>query len=277
MFVPEPRQLPNLLTILPLPLPLPKPSSSTSPTTSATSLSSVASEVSTTSSASTSSTVSSSISESSYVAPSPTSSDLPIPTTTPASTDYITLYTTPSPSPSVQAAPSGSKGFLQNKALSGTVLGVVGVVGLAILIAIATIAIRRSRRHRLHTEAISFDPKGGDGTEKRRFSLLSSDDGHNVNSNVVDGNVGRGYPGMNPASAPFVGTRQDPYRFPASESQHTLIGNAQPPWSRNAGTPHVPRIDLAWVNGNRHSPVQPSDIPFQPDRTTVTEPPYNRT
>jgi len=180
------------------------------------------------------------------------------------------LYTTPSPSPSVQAAPQGSKGFLQNKALSGTVLGVVGVAGLALLIAIATIAIRRSRRQRLHAEAISFDPKGEDGTEKRRFSLLSSDDGHNVNSIVVDGNFGRGYPGMNPASAPFVGTRQDPYRFPASESQHTLIGNAQPPWSRDASTPHVPRIDLAWVNGNGHSPVQPSEIPFQPDRTTVT-------
>lgn len=282
------RQLPNLLTILPLPLP--KPSSSTSPTSGISSLTQVSSITSEISSASESPSVTasstglpSSTSESPLIAPTPTPSDLPIQTTTSAdgSTYYITLFTTPSPSPSVQAAPSGSKGFLQNKALSGTILAVVGVAGLALLIAIFTLAIRRSRRHRLHAEAISFDPSstGGDTTEKRRFSLLSSDHGHSVNNSVMAGNLGRDHAGMNPASAPPVGTLQDPYRFPVSESQHTLVGNIQSPWSGDTGTPRVPRTDprLAWGYGNGPNPVQGSDIPIPSERNGTNEPPYTHT
>lgn len=187
----------------------------------------------------------------------------------------MTLFTTPSPSPSVQAAPASStNGFLQNKTLSGIVFAIVGVVGLVLIVAIATIALRRSRRKRLHDEAISFDPTslGGsqldrDSVEKRRFSLLSSDHGHGGTA----GNLGGRYTPAAPVTTAY--TRQDPYRFPASESEHNLIGHSQQPWYGGAvngsyGVSHTLQSDLrpAWTYGSDVTPMQPSTTPSPSDR-----------
>lgn len=209
-----------------------------------------------------------STSESPPITPTPTPSDPPLSlqatTSADGSTYYVTLYTTsgPSPSPSIQAAPPNSNGFLQNKALSGTVLAVVGVAGLAILIAIASIAIKRSRHQRLHAEAVSFDPASVEegSTGKRRFSLMSSEHGHSINNSVAaGGNPGLTYAATNPTFA-YGGPYQDPYRFASSESQQTLVGNTQPPWSRDNGIPQVPRIDPNLVRGYGGGP----DLPRRP-------------
>lgn len=247
---------------------------------SSTSETSTTSETSST--ISSSSTTSSSTSETSTITPTSTPSALPVETTTSAngSTYYVTLYTTPTPSPSIQAAPSNSSGFLQNKTLSGVVFAIVGVAGLVILVAAATIAIRRSRRHRLHAEAVSFDPTSQldrDSTEKRRFSLLSSDNGH---GGGTGGNLGGGYFGTSPtALVPPAYSRQDSYRFPASESQHNLIGHPQQPWYGGAAVnggysaTHAPLSDPrpAWMYGNESIPAQPSKTPTPPDRAISPE------
>jgi hypothetical protein len=166
---------------------------------------------------------------------------------------------------------------LQNKTLSGIVFAVVGVVAFVLIVAIATIALRRSRKKRLHDEAISFDPAslGGspldpDSTEKRRFSLLSSDNGHSVGSH---------HGGYTPTAPAY--TRQDPYRYGGSESQHSLIGghNQQPYYggaiNTSYGAAQIPRSNYpAWMYGNDLTPVQPSKTPNPPDRAYTPDVTY---
>ncbi|KAF7776055.1 hypothetical protein Agabi119p4_4448 [Agaricus bisporus var. burnettii] len=211
------RQLiPDVLSDL-LPLPTPQPTTTTTSagltTTSSSSVvvSSDSAQTSLTASSTSdasstaSSTVSTSIQTSSAVVSSAsTSSTTPIvaPTTTAApttsvgpSTQFVTSFTTPSPSPtaSVQTADNSSSGFLQNKTLTSVVFSIVGVVLLIIIVTIVTMAFRRSRRKRLLNEAVSFDPAYLSGnsninsTEKRRFSLLSSNSGH---GRMHNGNYG---------------------------------------------------------------------------------------
>ncbi|KAF9451621.1 hypothetical protein P691DRAFT_807235 [Macrolepiota fuliginosa MF-IS2] len=178
------------------------------------------------------------------------------------------MYATPTPSPSIQASPpNNSSGFLQNKALSGIVFTIAGVVGLVLLITVATIATRRSRNKRLHNEAVSFDPTPLDrgSTEKRRWSLLSSDTGHGG----MGGNLG--YPGT-AAPIPPAYSRQG--GFPAAESQRSLIGHSQQPRYGGAPAPHFSQTDLrpAWMSGNNESdPVQPPKTPSPEDRAKSPE------
>ncbi|KAJ3575171.1 hypothetical protein NP233_g1290 [Leucocoprinus birnbaumii] len=230
-------------------------------------------------SSSSSSSVSSSTSATSSATPTPT--PVPVQATSADDGTYYTTITSQSTSatPSIQAAPaSGNNSFLQNKALSGVVFAVVGVVALVLLIAIATLALRRSRRKRLHDEAVNFDPTflgGGQidrgSVEKRRFSLLSSDNGHS-------GGVGDfgGYTPAIPAAAAYP--RQDPYRYPASESRHNLIAQSQQPWYGGAangsyGATHVlpsePRP--AWMYGNDANGIPPSKSPIPSDRAKSPE------
>jgi len=178
------------------------------------------------------------------------------------------MYATPTPSPSIQATPPNtSSGFLQNKALSGTVFTIAGVVGLVLLITVATIAIRRSRNKRLHNEAVSFDPTSQldrGSTEKRRWSLISSDNGHNG----MGGNLG--YPG---AAAPLPPAYSRQGGFPAGESQHSLIGHSQQPRYGGASAPYFSQTDLrpAWMSGNESNPVQPPKTPDPLDRAKSPE------
>ncbi|KAF5364030.1 hypothetical protein D9756_000519 [Leucocoprinus leucothites] len=213
----------------------------------------------------------------------PTLTSVPVETTSASDSTFFVTVTSqsPSPTPSVQAAPANSNnGFLQNKTLSGIVFAVIGVVALVVIVAITTIALRRSKRKRLHSEAMTFDPPfpGGnqldrDSNEKRRFSLLSSDNGHSGR--------GGGLGEYSTAATPAY-TRQDAYRFPASESQHTLIAQSQQPWYGGApngsyGATHAPQSNAhpAWMYGNDVAPVLPpipSDRNRSPESDTYLQP-----
>ncbi|KAJ7742453.1 hypothetical protein DFH07DRAFT_836531 [Mycena maculata] len=99
-------------------------------------------------------------------------------------TELFTVAASASASPSLAAAHT-SESFLQNKALSGTVFGLVGALGLVLLIVSATFFLRRRARNRLLDDAVSFDPgllAAADNAEK----------GHSSNASL--GTMGSGRP-----------------------------------------------------------------------------------
>nr|GAT54012.1 predicted protein [Mycena chlorophos] len=80
-----------------------------------------------------------------------------LPDQTQTSTNFI-VVTSSGASVSPTAAAAHSESFLQNKALSGAVFGIVGFVALVLLFAGVTFFLRRQRRSRLLDDALSFDP-----------------------------------------------------------------------------------------------------------------------
>ncbi|KAF8192597.1 hypothetical protein BJ912DRAFT_267321 [Pholiota molesta] len=141
-------------------------SSSTTTTSSSSSATSTSTSLSTTSSTST--TTSSSTKSSVTTSTTPTSSVTPTPVVLPSS-NTVTVTETASAS-STTSSPSTTavvtnQSFLENKAGSGVVFGLVGLVGLVLIIMGATFFIRRRRSNKLLKEALSFDPvnMGSDG------------------------------------------------------------------------------------------------------------------
>ncbi|KAJ7179262.1 hypothetical protein C8R46DRAFT_633634 [Mycena filopes] len=250
-----PLSLPTLPSLPPL-FPTPPASDSQSASASAASISPPPASASSAASASTPSAPPPSSPPSSTPTPSaPATSASALPEVSTGSNGQVytvsnIILETASSSSTPTSAPH-SESFLQNKALSGSVFGVLGLLVLVLIVVLVTFVFRRRRRNRLLDDAVSFDPR-----------LLAAADRYDGSEKGHSANPSLGTLGSSAQPAQGYGTTYsaEPFQFYGG-AQPAYYGASQPPQQHPGfyGAPQAPQQQAEYPGASQayYSPYVP--------------------
>ncbi|CAA7259554.1 unnamed protein product [Cyclocybe aegerita] len=217
------------------------------------------------------STSETSASSSSSITPPPTSETSQLGATTHTVTAFAS-DTSASAAPSEVATPQRSS-FLQNKAASGVVFGIVGLIGLILIVFLATFALRRRRNKKLLEDAVSFDPskvgtvyqdmEAGPGGEKASMSTAHGSTGQEVRQAPAFADYGPPRPYMPPPS------NMSPYASPVV-GQHPPAPWGTSPYQNPQQYPAYPTQSQNFDQRSRRSRSSSAEIKFAPGQAHPT-------